>query len=639
MLFGGIFRRGNCRCGSASDIHPLRAEPVQPQRGGDPALGPAFGPLPAPLESWLRFEEKSIDGGTITIVYTLDAKSHPLHALPPERRAAPAGPEPCKVAEIDLGQVADPAHPAHVQRIARMAAHSLKVFGKLGFEVPKDLTIHLCTFGGEDGANYRGGTEVWLDHVWVSTRLDGADALLTVAHEIFHRVQYEYNPTTAKTSQLYAALREGGARLAEDWVLDSGDRYLKDGIEFLDDPGRPLIYHGAPGGEIAPHSYAAALFWRWLCEQHGEIARDSEFGHEVMRTILKRMVNTDGYSLLELREARGMVVGEGHLDRFAQLSVANGEVLSTETDWGNFLVANWMHATGKPKSDRRFDYVENDEGGGRFSRKRPFVWPGETLQAGKLAAKPYVFEIPQGAVRAGFAARYTVVDLGDAPPSLLKVDFAVEQGMGDPLVQILMVGRDAAGQERLKDLIRIDSTRWTRFVPTTGLTQVVVIVAAREESGRYRLAIGAAAGRAVLHVTPWNAAAGTSYETDPRDTDRPWNWTSPDLMLDGKELRLRVTNRGDAPSEALTVTIHAQGTVNLPLQIGPWHQVGEAASLPPIAPGAVGEVRIPWQPPRMAASATSWGLRATVAGGSDGRLVVLSSIGKLPQARIIDMVL
>ncbi len=632
MLLGRIFGRGACRCGSASDAQSLRVEPAAAPPGGDPALGPAFGPLTAPLDAWRRFTDGGID-----IVYTLDAAAHPHHALPPERTAPPAGAIDCTIAGIALGRIADPAHPAHVQAVARMAVHSLKVFGGLGFTVPKRLTIHLCTFGAESGANYRGGTEVWLPHVWVSTRLDGADALLTVAHEVFHRVQYEYNATTAKTSPLYAALREGGARLAEDWVLDSGDRYLKDGVEFLDDPGRPLLHHAAPGGEIAPHSYAAALFWRWLCEQHGEIRGTSEFGHDVMRTILKRMNSKTGYLLADLREARGEVVGEGHLDRFEHLDVAGGEILSSETDWGNFLVANWLHGTGRPTPDQRFDYVEDDEGGGRFSRKRPFVWPGETIRAEALAARPYVFEIPKGAVRAGFAARYTVIDLAGAAPSLVRIDFAVEQGMEDPLVQILLIRRDAAGAEHLVDLIRSDSPRWTRFVPTAGLAQVVVIVAAREKPGRYRLSVGTAAGRAVLHAAPWNAAPGTSYEADPRAG--AWPWTSPDLALDGDALRLRVTNRGDAPSGPLRVAFHAQGTTPaVPLRAATWRPVGEA-TLPPVAPGATGEVRIPWQAPKVPAAATGWGLRAMVAGGPDGPLVVLSSIGGMTRPPRFDAVL
>lgn len=633
MLFGTLFGRGICRCGSASDALPLQATPVAPRRGGDPALGPAFGPLPDPQPAWARFT-----AGAITIVYTLDAAAHPLHALPATLAAPPAGATDCTVAEIALGRIADPAHPAHVQRVALMAAHSIEVFRGLGFKVPDSLTIHLCTFGAEAGATYRGGTEVWLDHVWVSTRLEGADALLTVAHELFHRVQYLYNPTVAKTSPLYAALREGGARLAEDWVLDSGDRYLKDGIELLGDPGRPLAHHAAPGGEIAPHSYAAALFWRWLCEQHGEIARGPDFGPEVMRTILERMCDQSGYILQDLREARGAVTGAGHLDRFEHLSLADGEVLSTETDWGNFLVANWMHGTADPVSDRRFDYVEDDEGGGKFSRKRPFVWPGETLRAEALATKPYLFTIPPGAVRAGFAARYTVVDLAGAPPPLLQVDFAVEDGMQDPLVQLLLIGRDAHGQEELRDLIRLDAGRWTRFVPTAELVQVVIIVAARERAGRYRLGVGAAAGRAVLHMTPWNAAAGTSFETDPRAGD--WPWTSPDLALEGDQLCLRVTNRGDAPSGALRVAVDAQGTTpDVALRAGAWRPVGEA-TLPPVAPGATAELRLPWQAPRIPVGAKDWGLRATVTDAAAGeRVVVLSSIGKVTRPPRFDAVL
>ncbi|MBW6399037.1 hypothetical protein KPL78_14320 [Roseomonas sp. HJA6] len=633
MLFGSLFRLGVCRCGSASDALPLSAEPVQPPPGGDPALGPAFGPLPGPEASWTSFR-----AGPITVVYTLDAVTHPFHALPPDRAAPPAGPTDVAIGGLALGQVSDPAHPAHVQAVALMAAYSAEIYRKLGFKVPATATIRLCTHGGEAGANYRGGTEVWLDHLWVSTRLDGPDALLTVAHELFHRVQYLYNPTTAKTSPLYAALREGGARLAEDWVLNSGDRYLKDGAELLGDPGRPLLFHHAPGGEIAPHSYAAALFWRWMCEQHGKVPRDITGGHEVMRAILEGMIDETGYILQDLREARSLVVGQGHLDRFEHLDVKGGETLSTETDWGNFLVANWMHGTAKPVVDLRFDYVEDDADGGRFAKKRPFVWPNETIHAERLTTKPYVFEIPAGAVRAGFAARYTIIDLAGAPPPLLQVDFAVDQGMEDPLVQLLLIRRDGSGQEFLQDLIRIDARHWTRFVPTAGLAQVIVIVAAREKPGRYRLAIAAASDKPVLHVTPWNAAPGTSFETDPRAAD--WPWASPDLALDGNDIRLRATNRGDAPTPPLPVAFAAQGTTpDVPLRAAQWRPLGDA-TLPPIPPGGTAEIRIPWQAPGIPVAAKGWGLRATISGADHGRdIVVLSSVGAVNRPKRIDAVL
>jgi hypothetical protein len=635
MMFGKFFRRGACRCGSASDAAPLRAEGMAHKPGTNLAPDPAFGTLPEPLAAWRRFRE-----GPVEVVYTTDP-AHADHALTGGRASPPAGPQRCAVDRIDLGTIADPAHPALVQVIARMAAHALKVFRDLGFRTPASLTIHLCTFGKDKGRDraYRGGTEVWLPHVWVSIHLDGADALLTVAHEVFHRVQYEYNRTTAKTSPLYAALREGGARLAEDWVLDSGDRYLKDGLEFLGDPGRPLLHYAAPSGDIAPHSYASALFWRWLCEQHGEIGHDAGQGHGVMRTILERMIDDSGYILQDLREARGLVVGEGHLDRFEHLDVTGGEILSTETDWGNFLVANWLHGTGQPTPDQRFDYVEDDEGGGRFSQERPFVWPDETLAASALAVRPYAFTIPGDAARCAFSARYTVVKIDAGAPPLLRIDFAVQAGMRDPLVQIMLIGRDVPGQGVLRDLIRLDGTAWTRCVPTAGLEQVVVIVAAREESGRYRLGIEAASGRAVLHAAPWNAAPGTSFETDPRDPKTRWGWTSPDLALTGQEVCLRVTNRGDAASDPLQVAIAAQGTTaDVPLRAAQWQKVGEA-TLPALAPGATGEVRIPWRQPRTPAAATGWGLRATVTGGPDGRMVVLSSAGTLARPARIDAVL
>ncbi|MBR0661392.1 hypothetical protein [Neoroseomonas oryzicola] len=631
MLIGRIFGRGVCRCGSAADARPLTAAPVQPQRGGDPALGPAFGPLPAPIGAWTPFR-----WGAIEVFYTLNRDAHPAHALPDAIKDPPKQADDCVIGGIALGRVEDLAHPAHVQKVALMAEHCLGVYRGFGFRVPASLRIHLCTFGTDADANFRGGTEVWLDHVWVSTRLNETDALLTVAHEVFHRVQYEYNATIAKTSPFYAALREGGARLAEDWVLDSGDRYLKDGIEFLEDPGRPLMHHPGPGPEIPPHSYAAALFWRWLCEQHGEI-RSGTDGIEVMRTILETMKDGSGYILTDLREARGAVVGEGHLDAFQHLDRAAGETLSTETDWGNFLVANWMHGTASPTPDKRFDYVEDDDLGGSFSRRRPFVWPGEKKTAADLAAKPFAFEIPRGAVRAGFSARYTVVDLSQGtPPPLLRLDFKVLEGMEDPLVQVLMIGRNAAGKEDLKDLLRSDRTDWTTFIPTKGLTQVVVIVAAREHPGRYRIALAPAAGQVVLHAAACNAAPGRSYETDPREG--AWPWTSPDVALDGDAVRVRVTNRGDAPSGPVTVTLAAQGTTrDVPLRAGRWTDVGEATT-GSIAPGATAEFRIPWTAPRTPAAATGWGLRARIASGG-AAFVVLSSVGRLSLPDRIDAVL
>ena len=56
-----------------------------------------------------------------------------------------------------------------------------------------------------------------------------------------------------------------------------------------------------------------------------------------------------------------------------------------------------------------------------------------------------------------------------AAPPLLQVDFAVEDGMQDPLVQLLLIGRDARGQEELRDLIRLDAARFP--APRSGAGQ------------------------------------------------------------------------------------------------------------------------------------------------------------------------
>ena len=186
---------------------------------GTYAAGDALDPVSAflPLDAACGAEPVEATAEEVPV-----AEATAAEAVSTEPEAAPVW--PWAVGGIALGTISDPGHPGHVQAVALMTAHALGIYRDRGFRVPPAVTIRLCTHGGEAGANYRGGTEVWLDHVWVSTRLDGPDALLTVAHEVFHRVQYLYNDTAAKTSPLYAALREGGARLAEDWVLDAGDR-------------------------------------------------------------------------------------------------------------------------------------------------------------------------------------------------------------------------------------------------------------------------------------------------------------------------------------------------------------------------------------------------------------------------------
>jgi len=166
----------------------------------------------------------------------------------------------------------------------------------------------------------------------------------------------------------------------------------------------------------------------------------------------------------DLREARLPRLRRRHLVLFQHLYFAAAK-RSHRDDRGNFLVANGC-TDADPVEDRRFDYLEDMAAQGAFAKKRPFVWPGEELRAADL---PFRFEIPRGAIRAGFASRYTVVDVAAGAPPLIQLDFAAIEGMGDPLVQVLMIRRDPDGIERLHDLLRSDRARWSCLLPPAGL--------------------------------------------------------------------------------------------------------------------------------------------------------------------------
>ena len=82
-------------------------------------------------------------------------------------------------------------------------------------------------------------------------------------HELFHQVQYRYNSVTSLTG-FEMALREGGARLAEDCIEDFPNRYAGSAAVPFMNPTHALANIATANAE----AYAAGLFWKYLTEQH-----------------------------------------------------------------------------------------------------------------------------------------------------------------------------------------------------------------------------------------------------------------------------------------------------------------------------------------------------------------------------------
>jgi hypothetical protein len=170
--------------------------------------------------------------------------------------------------------------PKHVQMIARAAEFALWRFRALGFDPPalgKDgtpgsvLKIVLAHTRG-----YRGMTSPDWDFIEISNQIKDEQALLTVGHEIFHRIQYAYNATRRELRvceeneiDLWTLVLEGSARFAEDLLVDALNRYEYDGERWFTERRRPLFRTASYDGALSGAVYEASLFWKYVAEQHG----------------------------------------------------------------------------------------------------------------------------------------------------------------------------------------------------------------------------------------------------------------------------------------------------------------------------------------------------------------------------------
>lgn len=338
------------------------------------------------------------------------------------REAGAAGPgplvsyQPVKLADFEQSE-----HPRHVQMIARAAEFALWRFRELGFKAPAlgangattgTLKIYLV-----QTRDYRGMTSPDWDFIELSNQIREETALLTVGHEIFHRIQYAYNPTRREQRtcgpgeiDLWTLVLEGGGRYSEDLLVDGTNRYEYDGERWFTARRRPLFRSASFDGALDGAVYEAALFWKYVGEQHAgpwtganqassptspprgwmpepEVRREAETQRKLLEAITKPPPDYKGeivpgripITVGSLREARKAMYGIGTFDqpvavgdaqassatqqrsfpnpfRLSPPPVPGNAALSGETTWGNFIVA--LALNGQSEGDLRFRFQE-----------------------------------------------------------------------------------------------------------------------------------------------------------------------------------------------------------------------------------------------------------------------------------------
>lgn len=558
---------------------------------------------------WCAYEGK-IDDTPIRVMYSL---SDVRHALPPALHQPVVGTEPSVIigSDLVLGRYSpDSVTPRHVQFIFLCAAYALRRFHALGFRPPLlregVLVVELMAL------DFRGGTDSSHkaeDRIGVERSLIGQDAFLTVGHEIFHRIQYAYNPVLVPggfgrlpfaSHSIHALVREGGARLAEDWLLDEANRYVVEGRQWFDSPGLSLTQWRTPDSAIVGSGYSGGLFWKHVAEQHDGGASPRDRGARMMHAVLlaTRSEKPDSqnipYSVACLRRAWSVMTGPGHFDQFFHLS-EDATPVCEETAWGNFLVALALNGSGG--ADSRFRFSETASWG-EASRAQLRVPPEHSIVYGDLPvfdhgepiraltfsadtmadrrlrprlreailelagnapaanAPPPFRMLPPYAV-AAFAVRMSDRDtFPSGATRLLRISFSPARGaLRDSLVQVLVTDRGG----RLIDLFRHDgsnSRSMNLILSAKDDSLVRVLVASREEGGDFFLSFSRVLDRPLLSATSWNRAVDTHYAEDP--ARYVWDWRSPDVDWASSARRLRFTVKNTGTFEARRIVGEAR---------------------------------------------------------------------------------
>jgi hypothetical protein len=605
--------------------------------------GPAIDPVEAnrlpPDSEWRSFRS-----GGIQVDYAVAGP----HALSPEQLAPPAAPRPVEGGALVVNDV-----PEHVQLAAIAASRAEETFcGLWGLRAAAAgglLRVRLCAF---DTPGVYGETRAAWDHVRINLRNGAEQNDGTIAHEVFHRVQYRYNASDHPDAELHRAIREGGATLAEECVTPDANRYVLRAMTYF---ARPWIPIAAPRTNGASQPYAAALLWRYLEEQRpGRAAAERRNaqgpGLAVMDMILNATATIDatddgggpaeqGYRFAALRRR---LIGTVRFHAWQRLADPDATPACTDTLYGNWLLVNALTRRAADVADPRFRYAEWNVPTARFvsqggqpipptrlvDLRRP-VMEGDAvgLVPGRTVILPQDAELPM------WSARYFLL----RGEGLACLRLSSPPNDDPPIVQL---ARMTAGGRLFID--RAEGNACSFRIRLDAEDDLMVVVASRTQAFRFLLEAWLGEHQPLPFITPWNAAPGTRHETDP--DERPWDWTSPDIALADpatgalarapQAIRVRVRNHGNASLSGARVRLSGAA---LPDRSAPFafrpllapDGTPAEAAVPEVAPDGDAIVTIAWLPDA-ASDAAHWLVRASVLDQAGNAATAIGRLAPLP---------
>ena len=266
-------------------------------------------------------------------------------------------------------------HPEMVLEAAEAALLALERFAQAGLKPPLLPENGILKIELKNISPLRGRARVSERSVEVDRSLRGAALRDTVAHEIFHLVQYAYNHTPTINDAdannelpiFTPMLREGGARVAEMAVNPDAARYEADAQDWFMPDGSSLArFRAGRRRHFRGTSYGGALFWKYVAEQHTSLPgrnaqrpwlRELQTQRLLLEATQRAPDDLEPRPVLVagMRAARARMSGLGGFDQFLHVDGDPALPACSETSWGNFQLAVLLNGTAGADSRFRFE--------------------------------------------------------------------------------------------------------------------------------------------------------------------------------------------------------------------------------------------------------------------------------------------
>ena len=352
--------------------------------------------------------------------------------------------------------------PMYIYNLGEYLENARYVFTTYGFEEPGSiglLNVDVYDMPAFGQTSPLGSLDIDNDMVgcidsWMDSYLN-----ITVSHELFHKVQFEYVDSLDPDSWA-GWIMEGTTPWAEDAVCDDGNDYVNYAEVLFDNPDQTLTEGQMSDGYYRVHYY------KFLTEWLGQVTTEPEVGIDLMLALWN-----EWDSILSN--------GTSAVDNVLQ----NWASTSFDFSFKEWLLTNYLKDLYNPFTE--YDYIEDEDclhliwGWWNEENGYPMIEPVEIETLDPDATFSYSNETVNE-----WAADYLEFEIGDGVET---IDIDMTNLDGDILWQVCCIQGNTCPL-----IYESELTTYSLNITNDSYDKITIIVGGMDEAGIYDIAISAA---------------------------------------------------------------------------------------------------------------------------------------------------